>query len=445
MLKIAPGPKRKFSLKPLFDFQKDPLSVLSRLKAHGDVARMTLARSVFLVSDPELIRQVFLPLNDGFTKGRALQRAKVILGEGLLTSEGQWHARQRRLIMPAFHRSRLALYAKAMIDLAAKQRDGWQAGQELDLRQEMMRLTLEIAGQTMFGAQLADDAQAISDALTEIMNRFKLAVVPGIEWMQHLPTPGNLKFKRAIRRLDQVVYRIIRERRENGGDHEDLLSMLLAAEDEENERKHMSDTQVRDEVMTLFLAGHETTANALTWTFVHLSKNPEVAAKLKQELDSVLGGRLPTPEDYPRLKYTEMVFMESLRLDPPAWIIGRQAIEALELGGFEIPRKSIVVMSPYLNHRDPRFWEEPERFNPERFSPEAKASRPTFAYFPFGAGPRACIGEGFAWMEGVLVLATLCQKWRLELLPGQTIEKWPQFTLRPRGKVQIKLSPATGF
>jgi cytochrome P450 len=442
MLKTAPGPRFWIPLKGLLAFQKDPIGVLKRLKTHGDVARMRMAYSVFLISDPELIRQVFLPLNDSLSKGRALQRAKILLGDGLLTSEGPLHTRQRRLIMPAFHRERLALYAQIMIDLASKQQDAWVDGQELDIRSEMMRLTLEIAGRTMFGAKLEAESQEISAALTEVMDRFQLAMLPGVQWMQHIPTPGNLKFKAARKRLDSVVFRMIKSRREQSEEADDLLSMLLQARDEEDQQRRMTDSQVRDEVMTLFLAGHETTANALTWTLYQLAENPEIYEKLQAELQSVLAGRAPLPQDYSSLKYAEKNFAESMRLYPPAWIVGRKALEDLELGGYAIPKGSIIVMSQYLSHRDPRFWPDPEKFDPERFSPEAKAKRPALAYFPFGFGPRGCIGEGFAWMEGVLVLASLAQKWRFTLAEGPKPAISPQFTLRPKGSVRLVVSRA---
>jgi cytochrome P450 len=442
MLKTAPGPKSLFPPARILAFQKDPIAVFTNLKTFGDVACLRLALRVFLISDPELIRQVFLPLNDKLNKGRALARARILLGEGLLTSEGETHTRQRRLIMPAFHRSRIALYAKVMVELAAKLADEWEEGREFELRREMSRLTLEIAGRTMFGATMASDAAAISDALNEVMLRFKLAILPGTMWMRHIPTPGNLRLKRAIKRLDEVVFRMIAERREHPEKRDDLLNMLLEAQDEENELKKMTDQQVRDEVMTLFIAGHESTANALSWAWILLDQNPEVLKKLKEELYQVLGSRLPSPEDYPRLQYTERVFSEILRLYPPAWSVGRRALEDLELGGYWIPKGSILVMSPYLMQRDPRYWKDPEAFDPERFLPEPKASRPQFSYFPFGAGPRACIGEGFAWMEGVLVLATLLQRWQLKPLPGQKLDLLPQFTLRPRHPIMVRCLPS---
>jgi cytochrome P450 len=439
MLKTAPGPKTWFPLKRIFAFQKDPIALLRKLASYGDVAQMRMALRVFIISDPELIRQVFLPLSDKLSKGRALERAKILMGDGLLTSEGALHTRQRRLIMPGFHRARISLYGSVMVELAAKLAQSWNDGQELDLRGEMMKLTLDIAGRTMFGAALESEAAEISAALTEVMDRFQLAILPGTMWLRHLPTPGNLRLKRALTRLNDVVYRMIRERREKPEDREDLLSMLLQAQDEENNNATMTDTQVRDEVMTLFLAGHETTANALSWTWVQLCQNPGIYDQLQAELKSVLGGRLPTPADYPALKYTEKVFSESMRLYPPAWIVGRRALEELELGGYRIPKGSIIVMSQYLMQRDPRFWTDPEKFDPERFSPEEKAKRPSFSYFPFGAGPRGCIGEGFAWMEGILVMATLAQSWRLELLADQNLQASPQFTLRPKGKIRVRL------
>jgi cytochrome P450 len=444
MPKTAPGPKTSWiPFKGLFAFQRDPVATLKKLATYGDLARMRLALSVFLVSDPELIRQLFLPLNDSMTKGRALERAKILLGEGLLTSEGAHHARQRRLIMPAFHRGRIALYGGVMAELACRMRESWSEGQEIDLRGEMMRLTLDIAGRTMFGAKLESEASAISQALNEVMDRFQLAMLPGTLWMRHLPTPGNLRLKRAMKRLDAVVFGMIAQARQEEKlrpqGRDDLLAMLLQAQDEEDNNAFMSDTQVRDEVMTLFLAGHETTANALTWTWVQMARNPSIFERLRAEVHEVLGDRLPKASDLQALKYTEMVFAESMRLYPPAWIVGRRATEDMELGGYAIPKGSILVMSQLLTHRDPRFWKDPESFDPQRFSAEEKAKRPHFAYFPFGAGPRGCIGEGFAWMEGILVLATLAQRWRLDVAPEQSIEASPQFTLRPKGRILAKV------
>jgi cytochrome P450 len=256
--------------------------------------------------------------------------------------------------------------------------------------------------------------------------------------MRRLPLPSTLRFNRARTRLDKVIYGIIEERRRSGEDRGDLLSMLLLAQDEEGDGGGMSDLQVRDEAMTIFLAGHETTSNALMWTWYLLAQHPEIFEQLTRELDEVLGDRPPSPADYPRLPYTEMVFAESMRLYPPAWLVGRLAIEDVSLGGFTIPKGAVAIVSQMVTHRDERFWPEPLRFDPLRFTPEAKASRPKFAYFPFGGGPRICIGEGFAWMEGVLLLATLAQRFRVEL-PVRDVVLQPVITLRAKGGIPMRL------
>jgi cytochrome P450 len=280
----------------------------------------------------------------------------------------------------------------------------------------------------------------VGAALTEVMSLFGYLMLPFSELLEKLPLPPRRRFERARARLDAVIYRIIEEHRREGRDRGDLLSTLLHAVDEEGDRTGMTDEQLRDEVMTIFLAGHETTANALSWTWYLLSQHPEVEAKLHAELAEVLAGRPPTAEDFPRLRYTEMVVAESMRLYPPAWAVGRLALEDHEVGGYLIPRGALVLVSQYVMHRDPRFFPDPERFDPERFTPEAKSARPQFSYFPFGGGPRRCIGEGFAWMEGVLILATLARRWRLRLVPGTDVRTEPRITLRPKGGIQMSVN-----
>ncbi|MFL6254694.1 MAG: cytochrome P450, partial [Pyrinomonadaceae bacterium] len=294
-----------------------------------------------------------------------------------------------------------------------------------------------IVGRTLFGTETEAEAEEVREALSASMASFGRFMMPFAEFLSRLPLPANKRFEQARARLDAVIYRIIEERRASGEDRGDLLSMLLKAQDEEGDGTGMSDEQLRDEAMTIFLAGHETTANALAWTWYLLSQHTEAEARLHEELDEVLAGRPPSAEDLPRLRYTEMVFAESMRLYPPAWILGRRALEDYEVGGYVIPRNALVILSPYVMHRDPRFYPDPERFDPERWTPEAKAARPQFSYFPFGGGPRRCIGEGFAWMEGVLVVATLAQKWRLRLAPAQRVEPQPVVTLRPRHGVRM--------
>jgi cytochrome P450 len=419
----------------LLSFSRDPLGFLRGLaRDYGDVARFgNGAQEFFLLSHPDYVRDVLVTHHADFMKGRGLQRAKRLLGEGLLTSEPPLHRRQRRLAQPAFHRQRVAAYASLMVDYAERlQRERWREGRPLDVAQEMMHLTLSVVGQTLFGAETEAEAEEVGEAVTETMRSFTRFMLPFAELLDRLPLPSTRRFLRAKARLDAIIYRIIEERRASGEDRGDLLSMLLQAQDEEGDGGRMTDEQLRDEAMTIFLAGHETTANALTWAWLLLSQNPEAERRLHEELDAVLGGRAATAEDLPRLAYTEMVLAEAMRLYPPAWVLGRRALKDYEVAGYRVPAGSIVIMSQYVMHRDPRYFPDPERFVPERFAPEARAARPQFAYFPFGGGPRRCIGEGFAWMEGVLVLATLARRWRLRLAPGHPVETQPVVTLRPR-------------
>jgi cytochrome P450 len=319
-------------------------------------------------------------------------------------------------------------------------REGWSAGQVLDVDGEMMRLTLAVVSSSLFGTDVAASADEVREDLASIIALFPRFSLPLFGLIQKLPLPSNVRFDRAVARLDALVYRLIAERQRDGGDHGDLLSMLLLARDEEGGGR-MTDRQLRDEVITLLLAGHETTSNALTWTWYLLSQNEEVEARWRDELRRVLGGRAPTFEDLPALPYTEMVLAESMRLFPPAWGMGRRALRDVTLGGFAIRKGAILALSPFIVHRDERFWPDPLRFDPGRFTAEAKAARPRFAYFPFGAGARSCIGEPFAWMEGVLLLATIGQRWRLRLRPGHPVELQAFMTLRPRHGMRMVAEP----
>jgi cytochrome P450 len=296
----------------------------------------------------------------------------------------------------------------------------------------MMALTLAIVAKTLFDADVQREAKEIGQALTEVLELFSTFTSPLTELTDKLPTARNRRAKRGKQRLDATIYRIIAEHRHAGKDRGDLLSMLLMAQDSEEGSGGMSDEQLRDEVMTLFLAGHETTANALAWTWYLLSQNPKAEAKMHSEIDQVLEGRLPGFEDVPRLSYTERVLTESMRLYPPVWVMGRRSVSAAKIGGYHVPAKSILLMSQFVTHRDGRFYEEPEKFDPDRWLPEARASRPKYSYFPFGGGPRLCIGEQFAWMEGILILAVIAQKWKLRLVPGHSVKTQPLITLRPK-------------
>ncbi len=421
-------------------FRKDPPGFLTRLSTLGDVSAFRLGKiPAFFINHPDLIRDLLVTNHAKFMKGRALQRAKGLLGEGLLTSEKEFHLRQRRMIQPAFHRSRINEYAKAMIEFGEKMAGEWRGGDVRDIDREMMRLTLQIVGKTLFSANVADDADEVGKAMTTIVSMFNFILLPYSEILEKLPFPPITKLKNARKTLDEVIYKIINERRASGEDTGDLLSMLLLAQDEETGGA-MTDRQVRDECLTLFLAGHETTANALTWTFYLLSQNPESERKFHAEIDEILGEREITPEDYPRLKFTEQILAESMRLFPPAWAIGRLALEDHEFGGFQIPKKSLVLASPFVMHHDARFWENAEEFIPERWETvSVKEAGNKFIYLPFSKGIRSCIGEGFAWTEGVLLLAVLGRKWRLSLAREQKIGMQAMVTLRPKYGMKMRI------
>ncbi len=430
-LRLPPGPKGLPIIGLLRPFLKNQMRFLTGLaREYGELAYFRLGNQhVILVNDPDLIQDVLITQHSAMRKSRILERAKVLLGEGLLTSEGELHLRQRRLVQPAFHRDRLMGYAATIAELATRYRDRWQTGETRDIHLDMMRLALLVVGKTLFSADVEGDADRVGNAMTDVLSLFDIAVLPFSETLLHLPVPASRRFHRARAVLDETIYRIIDERRRSGVDTGDLLSMLILAADEESGQ--MTDRQVRDEALTLFIAGHETTANALTWSWYLLSQHREAEQAFHDELDRVLAGRPPRAEDYAALPYTQAVFAESLRLYPPAWGIGRKTQRAITLGGYDVPAGTILLMSPYAMHRNPRYWREPDAFRPERFL-EEDPERPKFAYFPFGGGVRLCIGERFAWMEGVLALAAIGQKWRLRLEPGHRVEPHAQITLRPR-------------
>jgi cytochrome P450 len=431
---LPPGPLSKFVGLSFLSFRKDPIGFLSSVaQRYGDLVgfRFGTQWAVF-INNPDLIKDVLVTHDHAFGKGRGLQRAKRLLGEGLLTSEGTFHRRQRRLAQPAFHRQRVQGYATVMTHYAAQLRQDWQEGSTLEIDHEMMRLTLAIVAKTLFDADVTREAEAIGQALTTTMESWRQLMLPFSELLEKLPLPSFQRFKEARARLDATIYRIIVERRADPTDRGDLLSMLMAAQDSEGDGGSMTDLQLRDELMTLFLAGHETTANALTWTWYLLSQHPEVESRLHEELDRVLNGRLPQGDDLPQLTYTEKVVAESMRLYPPAWIIGRRTLQDYEISSYRLPVNTLMLISPYIMHRDPRYHPDPLRFDPERWTPEAKAGRPRFSYFPFGGGSRQCIGEAFAWMEGILLVATLAQRWRMRLLPGHPVAPRPLVTLRPK-------------
>lgn len=435
---IPPGPRSYLPGRFLRVMQRDPIPFFERLaREYGDASRFNVGpQAVIVFNHPDLIREVLVTQDRSFHKSRVLQRAKVVFGEGLLTSEGELHLRQRRLAQPAFHRDRIAHYAEVMIDRAERMRETWRDGETLDIHHEMMRVTLAVVAKTLFDAEVDSEADEIGAALTELVDLFPQLMNPFAGILRKLPLPSTRRFDRALQRLDRTIYAIIEERRRSSADRGDLLSMLLLAQDTEGDGGTMTDKQLRDETMTLFLAGHETTANALSWTWLLLAQHPELAAELHREVDAL--GRTPQPSDYARLPFTEMLLAESMRLYPPAWAVSRLAMEDVTIGGWDVPRNAVVAMSQAVMHRDPRYWRDPDRVDPRRFTPEEKATRPKFAYFPFGGGPRICIGEGFAWMEGVLILATIAQRWRMQLV-SERVDAQASITLRPRGGIAMRL------
>ena len=420
----------------LYAMRRDPLSFFTQLaREQGDIARFRLGdnqHDLFLLNHPDYIREVLVTQDRNFTKWFAVDRIKEVLGQGLFVSEGDFHLRQRRLSQPAFHRERIASYAGQMTSLALRLRERWEANSILDVGREMNWLAMMIVASTLFGADVESDAEQIRAALSEILEQFERSI---------LPPADREDFENALGRLRAVVSRIIQERRSATVDRGDLLSMLLLAEDTEADGGKMSDVQVRDEVMTIFLAGHETSANALAWTWYLLSQNPEVEKQFHEEVDRTLGGSPPGLDKVPQLALTARIFAETLRLYPPAWAIGRRAIAECRIGDCTIAAGSVVILSQYVTQRDERWFPNPEIFDPERWQPEARATRPRLSYFPFSAGSRSCLGEAFAGMEGVLCLATLAQKWRLKLVPGHPIALQPQLTLRPRFGIKMRVEP----
>ncbi len=416
----------------------NPLEFFTTLaRTYGDVTSYRMAgEQLFLINEPRLIRDVLVTHNRNFTKSRGLERSKRLLGQGLLTSEGAMHLRQRRLMQPAFHRDRVAGYGDLMVGYADRMRRAWADGATLDISREMNRLTLSIVGKTLFDVDVEEQAATVGEALTAVMESFWMTLLPFADVLERLPVPKLRRARMARARLDAIIYRMIADRRSSGSDRGDLLSMLLAAQDEDDGRG-MTDLQVRDEAMTIFLAGHETTANALTWTWFLLSGAPDIEARLHDEVARALQGRLPSVADLPSLPFVERVVTESMRLYPPAWIIGRRAIDEYRVGEYVAPPRSILVMSPYIMQRDERFYTDPERFDPDRWTPEFRAALPKFAYFPFGGGPRQCIGESFAWMELILLVATIAQQCRLRLVPGHPVVPQPLITLRAKHGVRM--------
>lgn len=388
---------------------------------------------VIVVNEPEAIQDLLVRNHRSYRKDPGFNALRKFLGNGLLTNEGEHHLRQRRLIQPAFHKQRIAHYAESMVDYAQTMSQGWQDGATVDVSTEMMAVALSIIGKTMFNADVAEDTARVAHALDVVIRYHDRYALPAVgKFFDCLPLDSTRQFHQALKDLDETIFRFIREHEAAGEDTGDLLSMLLFAHHDDDGAR-MPLEQVKDEAITLFLAGHETTAIALTWTWYLLSQHPAVEARLHEEIDAVLeGGRRATAEDLGRLSYTRRVFTEAMRLYPPAYGFGREALEDNLVADFKVRKGDMVVVSPYLTHRMPEWFPEPERFDPDRWLPERAAHLHKFAYFPFGGGQRKCIGEPFAWMEGVLLLATFAQHWRMRLAPEARIGLEPRITLRPR-------------
>ncbi|MFN7034770.1 MAG: cytochrome P450 [Bellilinea sp.] len=423
-------------------FARDPLHfLLNTALRYGPVVRLDLAsRSTFLVSHPEGVKYVLQDNNRNYRKG--YDQAKPLMGEGLVTSEGEFWRSQRRLIQPSFSRQNLSEYARVMIEATLERLPKWEEyarqRQPVNFGEEMMRLTQTIIVRTMFSDDVGDQADALGKAFDQTLEHLNQVLFSPHPIFEKLPTPANRRHERALRFLDDFIYRLIEKRRQSGEDNGDLLSRLLMARDPES-GEGMPDRQIRDELMTIFLAGHETTANALAWTFYLLAQHPLVEFRLRDEIHQTLGERPPRVEDLPAMPYGAMVFSEALRLYPPAWMFARHAIEDDVIQGYAIPAGAMIFLSPYVTHHHPDYWENPESFDPERFGEAQSAQRPRYAYYPFGGGPRQCIGNHFAQMEAQLLMTIILQRFRVELVEGIKVKPTPIATLQPRPGVFVYL------
>lgn len=451
VIEYPPGPTYILPYRLVRKFLHDPLKLLTDIShTYGDIAHFKFgSQNVYLLNNPDYIEDVLVTNYKKFIKSRGLQVSKRLLGNGLVTSEGEYHDLQRHLIQPTFYPKRIKSYSDMMIKQANDMCNSWHDGAILDIHKEMTKLTLAIICKTVLGYDIDPEHDEVGDALLTCMKYFNRLLMPFGELIEKIPLlPINKGFQKAKKDLDSIVYRMIKEHRkilDKGDDkesHDDLLLTLLQAQDEEAGIGRMTDEQLRDEVMTIFLAGHETTANALTWTYYLLSENPLIETRLQEELYSTFGNsRTPiTVDDVPKLQYTEKLLTESMRLFPPAWALGRQAIDDYKVGGYSVPKGSIILMSQYVMHRDPRYFPEPDRFYPDRWTEEFRKQLPRFSYFPFGGGIRGCIGEPFAWLEGILLIATICRQWRLKHVPSHKVELKPLITLRPKYGMQMKIT-----
>lgn len=414
--------------------------LLRNAREYGDLVHFTaLNRNVYQINHPDLIADFFLKDAPNHHRNLVMQAGRQVLGHGLLTSEEPLHMRQRRLAQPAFLRDRIAAYAEVIGSQTETLTARWKPG-VADLHPEMLELALRIVGKCLFNLDALDDVDAVASAVDAFMNFMPLSFLPFSKQIQQLPIPSMKRLRDGKAFLDRLIYGMIAERRKDPVDRGDLLSMLLASTDSEDATA-MSDQQVHDECITIILAGHETTANALSFALHLIAHHPDVQQRLHAEAVAVLADRAPTAADYPRLPYANAVFSEALRLYPPVWVTARTCAREYEIAGFKIPVGASILAPQYVVHRDPRYWDQPDEFNPDRFSPDAKVSRPRYAFYPFAGGSRQCIGEGLAWMEGTFVLALVARDWKLIPLPGSNAipEAVPAISLRPKGGVRLHI------
>lgn len=438
---LPPGPKPKIPLSNLFNFRRDSLGFLKKIsQKYGDIVHFKMGPlRVVLLNHPKFIKEVLSTQHSNFIKGRPLEMAKEVLGNGLLTSEGEYHKQQSRIIQPAFHLKMMNAYAPAMTQYTTRLMEGWKDGMKVDIMDEMVKMSTGIAGKTMFNVDIEKEAPEINKALNSIMDLFGRITLPFSELLLKLPLPSTIRFFKAKTLLDDTIYKIIDQRRHSKLNNGDLLSLLLKAQTKNGINGGITDQQIKDEALTLFLTAFDTTSLALTWSWYLLSQNPKVEAELHKELTSVLQGRTPTLEDYPKLKFTRMVFTESMRMYPPIYIIARQALEDFSIGNYLVPGGTIVLMSPYLIHRDSRFHSKPAQFNPFSWAERPDKLHSKYEYFPFGGGPRSCIGQHYALLEGVLVLASIAQSWRINLIPNHPVELNQLLNLRPKYGMMMQL------
>jgi cytochrome P450 len=441
--KLPPGPKGHFVIGNAVPMIREPFDFPIRCaREFGDVVRLRLGPWVFnMLSHPEDIEYVLRGNHRQFRKDRGTRMLSSFLGQGLVTSDGELWRRQRRLTQPAFQLDQIQKYGPIMVEATERLLRDWQPGQTRDIHADMMRLTLDIVAQALFSARMTGQADRVGWAMDVIMNHFAsfLILIPG--W-QRLPTPGNRRYRKAVRELDAVIYETIAHRRASGAGGADLLARFLAAHDEDGSQ--MTDQQLRDELVTLVLAGHETTALALSFCFYLLAGQPDAEARLAAEVDEVLQGQPPTAAQISLLRYAEGVVKESMRLYPPVPGIGREAVSDCEIRGYHIPKGSQLALLQWVVHRDPRWFADPEVFQPERWDNDLARRLPRCAYFPFGDGPRICIGNQFAMMEAVLILATVVQRYRLALVPGHKLELLPSVTLRPKHGIKMVVHERSG-